>query len=117
MDRVIDLVRGPRWEQLPDPFRVEILLGDDVVGMLTDRVFDDMFWFSYRVEPRSDAALDNTLWKAVTFQFRDPVTGRVCRDAYAGLGGVRDGRVRIRGMYFEGLRRWRRRTTASDRRR
>lgn len=105
--------RDDRWEQLPDPFRAEVLLDGGVVGIVTDRRQVDMFWFSYALEPLDARVLDDGRWGRCRFHFRDPVTGRVCTTAFVGGSPpfVRDGRVLIRAMYFTCRRRlpwWRR---------
>lgn len=95
---------------LPDPFRAEVLLDGRLVGILTDRRFVDMFWFSYALEPRDIAVLDDELWGHCRFHFRDPATGRVCTGAFPGGRApfVRDGRVMVRAMCFPVIRapRW-----------
>jgi hypothetical protein len=91
-----------RCGHLPDPFHAEVLLDGIVVGVLTDRRFVDMFWYSYALEPSDDRVLDDDLWDQCRFIFRDPATGWLCTGAF--VGGrrpfVQDGRVLIRAMYF-----------------
>ncbi len=95
---------GPQPFVLPDPFRAEVLLDGEVVATLTDRVFADMFWHSYRIERAgsSTAIDDDSLWDRCRFTFRAPATGMVCTSGF--VGGlrpfVRDGRVSLRAMYF-----------------
>jgi hypothetical protein len=92
-----------RFEELPDPFRAEVCLDGAVVGILTDRRFDDMFWRSYALEVREPHVRDAERWNRCAFEFRDPATGRTCRSAF--VGGkppfVSDGRVSVRALYFE----------------
>ena len=95
---------GPPPHSLPDPFRAEVLLDGEVVATLTDRVFVDMFWHSYRIERAgaSTAIDDDSLWDRCRFTFRDPATGMICTCGF--VGGrrpfVQDGRVTLRAMYF-----------------
>ena len=94
--------RRPAPDCLPDPFRAEVLLDGAVVGRLTDRVWVEMFWASYRLEPLDPVVCDDQLWNRCRFTFRDPVTGRVCKDAF--VGGtppfLREGRIFLRAMDF-----------------
>lgn len=94
--------RDERFEQLPDPFRAEVLLDGTVVGVITDRHQVEMFWFSYALEPLDVRVLDDGRWERCRFHFRDPPTGRVCIGAFPGGRApfVRDGRVLIRALYF-----------------
>lgn len=81
---------------------VDVLLEGRVVGVLTDPRFEDMFWFSYAVEVRDPAVLDDDAWEACAFTFRDR-DGRSCGGAM--VGGARpylgDGRVMLRGLAFD----------------
>lgn len=92
--------------ELPEPFTAEVLLDDVVVAKLTDRIWTDMFWRNYRIEPIDESAreiiADDNLWVHCRFTFRDPVTGKVCTSAFAGGSPpyVRDSLVSLRGMYF-----------------
>lgn len=89
-------------EQLPDPFRAEVLLDGNVVALLSDRRAMDMFWYSYRIEPCDATATDDSLWERCRFTFRDPATGRECRSAFVGGRApfIQDGRIMLRAMYF-----------------
>jgi len=95
--------------ELDEPFRVEVMLDGVVVGVLTDRVWTDMFWRSYRIEPVGSGGeiYDDKLWDSCRFMFRDPATGQVCDGAFAGGRApfVRDGRVSVRALYFDRPRR------------
>ncbi len=92
--------RTRQARELDEPFCAEVLLDGRVVGVLTDRVWTDMFWRSYRIE--ATEALDDALWNECRFTFRDPATGRVCTSGFVGGTApfVRDGRVWLRSMYF-----------------
>jgi hypothetical protein len=94
----------PKLLELDEPFRADVVLDGVVVATLSERVPDDMFWRRYRIAPfeGSAAIYDDELWNRCRFTFRDPMSGKVCACGFAGGKApfVRDGRVRLRGMYF-----------------
>jgi hypothetical protein len=100
LDGRIRSLLGPH--ELDEPFRAEVLLDNRVVALLSDRVWTEMFWRSYRITPVGDPSViaDDMLWMRCRFEFRDPATGRVCKHGFASEPFVRDGRVFLRGMYF-----------------
>ena len=101
--------RRPRFRELRDPFHAEVLLDGVAVATLSNRVFTEMFWRSYRVESigSSTAIYDDQLWTHGRFAFHDPDTGQVCIGAFPGGSPpfVRDGWVSLRALYFEMIRR------------
>ena len=94
----------PELRELAEPFHAEVVLDGVAVATLSDRVSSDMFWRSYRIEPVGGATAiqDDELWEQCRFTFRDPVSGQICTCGFAGgrRPFVRDGRVRLRAMYF-----------------
>jgi hypothetical protein len=89
-------------DDLPEDARIEVMLDGVCVGILTDRKFVDMFWYSYQVTPLDVVITDDELWNRCRFTFRDPGSGKLCSSAP--VGGrppfVRDGRIVLRAMYF-----------------
>ena len=90
-------------EELPDPVHIEVLLDGEVIGLMSDRVWVEMFWRSYRLAALDPRALDDDVWGQCRVTFRDWETGRVCTGAF--VGGrppfVQAGRILIRALYFE----------------
>ncbi len=92
--------------ELRDPFRAEVIHDGRLVAILTDRVFTEMFWRRYRIEPVDEfgdgVISDDSLWEVCRFTFRDPLTGSVCQTGFAGGPPpyIRDGRISLRGLLF-----------------
>ncbi|MEW4571491.1 hypothetical protein AB1L88_26755 [Tautonia sp. JC769] len=79
------------------------------VAELTDPRFADMFWYSYRVEPRSEepAERESLLtspdrWLACEFVYRNRQFGLVAENAFP-AGGVfpESGRILMRALYLD----------------
>ncbi len=106
LDRYREWRYGPTPTELPDPYRAEVLLDGEVVAILTDREWVEMFWRSYRIQrvDGSHAIDDDALWERCRFMFRDPSTRMLCTSGF--VGGrkpfVQNGRVMLRAMYFVG---------------
>jgi hypothetical protein len=81
-------------------------LDDKRVAELTGVRSEDMFWDSYEVASNShddgSQIRDDALWHACRFSFRNRRTGELVATAFCGGTApfVRDGRVRIRGLYL-----------------
>lgn len=95
--------------ELADPIDVEVLYEGQAIADLSDRKFEDMFWHSYAITPRTPAARqlieNDDLWNRSAITFRDPRTGDLCTTAIPAGGSfpfVRSGRISIRALYFGG---------------
>lgn len=92
--------------ELDSPFLAEVLLDEQPVATLTDRVVTEMFWRSYKITPLSPELtgiiMNDDLWDDSRFTFRDPVSQDVCIAGY--MGGARphvcDGIISLRGLKF-----------------
>lgn len=95
--------------ELPEPFEVDVLYRDVVIGMLTNRQFADMFWCRYTLTPATPEAaaiLTNAdLWHSCQFTLLDLKTGKVCRRYNLSPGTKNtyfaNGEVWLRGLYFK----------------
>ncbi len=83
-----------------------IELDGEVVGELSDCRFDDMFWDSYAVAARDGITAESAIqneenWLELRFVFRNRVLGEIAERPIPGGRPpvVRDGRVRMRGLY------------------
>lgn len=96
----------PPVHELADPFLAEVLLDGQPVATITDRVFTEMFWRDYKITPLTpelaDVVMNDDLWEACRFTFRDPASLKVCRTAFCGGSRpfVRGGIVSLRALYF-----------------
>jgi len=95
-------------KELPDPFLAEVIYQGVAIADITDREFTEMFWRTYRIEPRTAEARliveNDDLWDQCMFDFRDPKSGNVCTTGF--VGGTKpftkDGKILLRGLYFGG---------------
>ena len=81
-------------------------LDDMRVGELTGVDSEDMFWDSYEVSTKTyddgSQIHDDAFWQACRFSFRNRRTKELVATAFCGGTApfVRNGRVRIRGLYL-----------------
>ena len=79
---------------------------DKIVGYLTDPLYEDMFWVSYRVSEAdpllSPILYNDDLWNECRFRYRSKMNGEYVDAAICGGSPpfVRDGRIFMRGLYL-----------------